>query len=974
MQTFVDASIVGLAFWSARASVHRDCWVTFLLNYYSGFDPRCQQWVEPVTHDAGFEYEWVDNVITNFGYTVGGRFSKVDAFNTWQRATYQTNWAFSFFVAYNPVPAPASFNGGGYAFAYIYGPYFWGLFRSAGYAKDQPVSHEAGHIFGACDEYPEGCNDCVGSCSIHGTPNANCVTCNPSAIGCMMRYNNYALCQYTKGMIGWDAYTPCAPAPPAPLPAPSIATVLPGSGYQGAQVMLTITGGNFVAGVQADLGANVFIHSTTLTSASTLDVWASALNEAPPGLVPVTVRNRDGQAATLPGSFEILPTTRHYYSPTGGDVFPFHTPAGAATSLATALDACANGDTLFVPTQTFPSFSLVLDKGVLLHGGWDATFTTRDLVSGKTVLQLNGNVDIYGGVTGAGLDGFIIEGGDGHYHTIPTAGYYGGGVRVLSSTATIANCEIRDGLVGTPSVPGYGGAIYAQLSTVDIRDCDIHDNGATQGGAIYLDQCSGTISGCTMADNAVTASAVSAEGSGVYLVSCAGVAVTNTTMMRHGGGQNGGALLVESSTGVTVDGGVYAYNAASLGGGAIAFNASQGAIHGVSVRRNTAVIGGGIQVASASTVAVSESRVEWNSGTFGTGLYIAGGSADVTHNLLVGNTGNALGAISMSGVSAGSLFGNTLDRNGVASGAGGITVADSPVEVFDNIVANTTGVGITCSGTSPTLSYNLVWNASGGAYGTCTGGTGAIAAAPVFVDTAAGDYHLGVHSPAIDAGRPDSAYADPDGSRGDMGWYGSHVFAMEQPSYLKDLVVETAGGQATLRWRSNPEPDIAQYAVYCDTAGGFVPDASSFVGFVAAPDTFLAVGAITSNTFYRVNAVDADGHAGGYSDEATADPASAAGETPATYTTRLLANVPNPFNPVTTVRFELAMAGAVTVTVHDVAGRRVRTLVSGTYASGPHGAPWNGRDDRGEPVSSGVYFCRLEAGGVVATRKMVLLK
>jgi len=86
-------------------------------------------------------------------------------------------------------------------------------------------------------------------------------------------------------------------------------------------------------------------------------------------------------------------------------------------------------------------------------------------------------------------------------------------------------------------------------------------------------------------------------------------------------------------------------------------------------------------------------------------------------------------------------------------------------------------------------------------------------------------------------------------------------------------------------------------------------------------------------------------------------------------------NAPNPFNPVTLIQYELPVAGRVELTVHDLAGRLVRTLVDGTAVeAGRHTTPWNGRDDDGRAVASGVYFYRLEVGGEVLTKRMVLLK
>jgi hypothetical protein len=85
-------------------------------------------------------------------------------------------------------------------------------------------------------------------------------------------------------------------------------------------------------------------------------------------------------------------------------------------------------------------------------------------------------------------------------------------------------------------------------------------------------------------------------------------------------------------------------------------------------------------------------------------------------------------------------------------------------------------------------------------------------------------------------------------------------------------------------------------------------------------------------------------------------------------------NIPNPFNPTTTIRFTLARAANVTLTVYDAAGRRVAELLDGRAPAGTSRVTWNGDDGAGRLVSSGVYFLRLDAEGIVLNQKMVMLK
>jgi hypothetical protein len=88
----------------------------------------------------------------------------------------------------------------------------------------------------------------------------------------------------------------------------------------------------------------------------------------------------------------------------------------------------------------------------------------------------------------------------------------------------------------------------------------------------------------------------------------------------------------------------------------------------------------------------------------------------------------------------------------------------------------------------------------------------------------------------------------------------------------------------------------------------------------------------------------------------------------------LAQNHPNPFNPSTTITYRLPADGRVSLKVYNLLGQEVRTLVSGRQAAGTHSAGWDGKDNLGKAVASGVYLFRLEAGGMVKSRKMMLLK
>ena len=100
--------------------------------------------------------------------------------------------------------------------------------------------------------------------------------------------------------------------------------------------------------------------------------------------------------------------------------------------------------------------------------------------------------------------------------------------------------------------------------------------------------------------------------------------------------------------------------------------------------------------------------------------------------------------------------------------------------------------------------------------------------------------------------------------------------------------------------------------------------------------------------------------------------AEAAGVVPAEFA--LAQNFPNPFNPSTTIAFQLGHSSPVELAIYSSSGQRVRTLISGFLPAGHHRRHWDGRNERGERVASGAYLYQLSAGAFVATRQLTLLK
>jgi flagellar hook assembly protein FlgD len=114
----------------------------------------------------------------------------------------------------------------------------------------------------------------------------------------------------------------------------------------------------------------------------------------------------------------------------------------------------------------------------------------------------------------------------------------------------------------------------------------------------------------------------------------------------------------------------------------------------------------------------------------------------------------------------------------------------------------------------------------------------------------------------------------------------------------------------------------------------------------------------------------------GYSGILSIDTVTAVGDDTAgpPQATTLAAIYPNPFNPRTTIAYELAEAAAVKLAIYDLRGMQVRVLEAGNRPSGRHQAIWDGQDDKGRAVPTGTYFCRLSTAQGSQTRKLTLAR
>ena len=194
-----------LSWWSDMAMRYGKT-LTFNVVPHYHTDSVCQQPYEPILHSSSEDNLWIGSIMNKLGFTEGSHYTRVEAYNTWLRSTYNTDWAYSVFFAYNPSPAPSSFVNGYGGYSVEGGPYIQILFQWFGNGSPT-VTHETGHIFGALDEYYlSGYGGCGGGAFNNfgtGIPNGNCMVANVNSVDCIMKQNSNTLCSYTPAHIGW---------------------------------------------------------------------------------------------------------------------------------------------------------------------------------------------------------------------------------------------------------------------------------------------------------------------------------------------------------------------------------------------------------------------------------------------------------------------------------------------------------------------------------------------------------------------------------------------------------------------------------------------------------------------------------------------------------------------------------------------------------------------------------------------------
>jgi predicted outer membrane repeat protein len=438
-------------------------------------------------------------------------------------------------------------------------------------------------------------------------------------------------------------------------------------------------------------------------------------------------------------------------------------------TLFDAMNCAASGDTVKVlGSATVAGPVTVFGDGLKLFGGYDATYTTRDLATGRT--QISGGA---GGLqlTFAGamspateVDGFDISGGTGQsMNVVAPSTRCAGGVLVNLVSPTLRNLKVHGNTVGSAGQLGCGGGVLLFGSSAVLENCEITGNTGIYGAGVFVSGGAPSLINCTITNNTLLTNNLTytPRGGGLYGQDT-NLRLENCTISGHlnadlgGGAYFGGASTMSN---VVIEGGTIAGNTAKSAGGGLYHTGGTLHLTDTIVENNsktltaTFMYGGGAQIAGGAAATIDGLIFRGNQAQNGGGLALAEcASATVSGSVFSGNYAKySGGALLMETCSSGTISGNTAYGNsGSSSGGSGFYISDCSPAITRNISAFNLGGagsanGIAVESGTPTLSCNDVYGNQNAAWSGITDPTGTdgnIAVDPLFCDAAGGNFGL----------------------------------------------------------------------------------------------------------------------------------------------------------------------------------------------------------------------------------------
>ena len=366
-----------------------------------------------------------------------------------------------------------------------------------------------------------------------------------------------------------------------------------------------------------------------------------------------------------------------------------------------AIDASAGGDMIIVRPGTYVENIDYSGKALVVKSEMGADVTTID---GNG----SGNVVRFCSAEGAGtvLDGFTVTNGTGSEDS--WGAFHGGGIMCDGSSPAI----IDNTIVGNKAEDGSGGGIYCSGASPTISNNRIVWNWTWQGSGIYCSNSTATIEGKWLAY-----CCFSIHGGGIYCDSSS-LDIVGNTIWGNFSLYSGGGIYCVGTSSLDISNNVIAENlGGDLGGGIFCDDSSILIIVENIIAGNRAENGGGICCAGSSTVTIMDNDIFGNrASSCGGGIFA--GTADITNNLISGNSGGFYGGGIYCGGSAPTIANNIISKNSTNFAGGGISCGYyGDPNIVNNIIAHNDsqcmGGGIYCfQYSSPTIINSTIFGNS----------------------------------------------------------------------------------------------------------------------------------------------------------------------------------------------------------------------------------------------------------------------
>ncbi|MFQ5604490.1 MAG: right-handed parallel beta-helix repeat-containing protein [bacterium] len=473
----------------------------------------------------------------------------------------------------------------------------------------------------------------------------------------------------------------------------------------------------------------------------------------------------------------------------------------------------------------------------------------------------------------------------------------------------------------------------------------------------------------------------------IYLWKSSPVLIANSRISN-----NAGPTLCGDKSTLIIKNSVISNNAED----AICFKSTTGEVSGCTIINN-----GGIGLdcrkggftSKKTKIAIKNNFIKGNQNG---GISLSSTNAEIFNNIITENSASKGAGIYFASDTL-RLINNTIYKNSAQNSGGGLYKSRNPLIAENNIFWGNEaryGPQVYSSYSSTTaLNYSLVQ----GGYD----GVGNIAAPPHFLDPENDLFHLQSNSPAIDAGNPAVSYNDVEDPnrvgfalapsqgtiRNDMGAFGGPGVAGNFINHAPQefSLLSPADGDTidtllpTFIWNQALDSDPNERLLYSLQIDSDQPFAEPINYSGLADTTYtLTEGLAEGATYYwKVTSTDAFGLQAQSTEifRFTIPLGTAVAESiqlPTHFD--LSQNYPNPFNPQTTIKYQLPKAAEVKLTIYNLLGQRVATLVDKQMPEGFYSVQWDGKDDAGRSVASGIYVYALRAGDFAQARKMILTR